>query len=89
MNHEALCQRVSDFLGGPEALRAHVTAQRQDATTQPPASPSGAVLMDYRPEGGIVIGGYEDGHWWNLDNGDRFRHRPYAWAPLPEGFTEA
>lgn len=80
MNSEQLFDTVQAKLGGHAPLCAHVDSHRETST---PPSPSGELLMDYRPEGGIVIGGYEDGHWWNVDNGAKFEVRPYAWAALP------
>jgi hypothetical protein len=79
MNHEKLLDDMQERLGGRAALIAHVNTHREKG----PPPEKVTLLMDYRPEGGIVIGGFEDGHWWNLDNGDRFGARPYAWCPLP------
>jgi hypothetical protein len=85
MDHQTIKQQVTEFLGGKTAFLAYVDAHR---CTDTPPSPSNAVFMDFRPEGGLVVGGYEEGHWWDLDNGARFAHRPYAWVPLPPGFKE-
>lgn len=79
MNRDELFDNQMERIGGRKALIAHVDATRQ--VGPPPVGIS--LIMDYRPEGGLVIGGFEDGHWWDTDTSTRFPCRPYAWAPLP------
>jgi hypothetical protein len=84
MDSTALLPSLMDHLGGKDAFYQYVATHR---TVAPPATPSGPVLMDYRPEGSLVLGRYEDHQWWDGVTQERVRRRPHAWVPLPPGYA--
>lgn len=81
MNAERRLVEFIAHLGGPRALFEYVNAHRQEG----PPPEKVELLMDFRPVGGVIVGGYEDNQWWDLDTGEAFRFRPDAWARFPEG----
>lgn len=79
---EETMQRIADHLGGRKALHDYLAVSAFETTHMKPPRP-GEVLADYRPTGGIVIAGYEDGRWWDTDAGVCLDAAPTRWAPLP------
>lgn len=73
---------VTDHLGGRKALMDYMTASAIETEHMPPPR-AVEVLADYRPYGGVVIVGYEDGKWWDTDAGVSLGAAPGRWAPLP------
>jgi hypothetical protein len=79
---EKYMEAVVNHFGGREALRAYMDANGVDASQRNPGQ-AGEILGDYRPTGGIIILGYEDGHYWDTDTSTKM-NGPSKWAAIPK-----